>query len=109
MKISEMSLDQACDCTIRITPCISNIVDDEKMQEILDKYTASRKEPLYKTIGLLLPIVVTFCMKDHKKDIYEIISALTAKPVGAVGKMSLKEVVTVLKESIDEDFIGFFK
>jgi hypothetical protein len=111
MKLSEMTMDQSCDCLIRLTDPVANILNDENIGEIFKQYSdpETQKEPVYKMIAMLLPKVATFAVKNHKKDFYEIIGALTLKPASAVGKMSLKDVLTVLKESIDEELISFFR
>ena len=48
-------------------------------------------------------------MKDHKGDLYEIISALSLKPVAKIGQMNFMATVKELRDSIDEDLIGFFR
>jgi hypothetical protein len=110
MKISEMTNDQACDCLIRMTPAVTSILDDkETVDAMLKAYAEGRSKPLYQMIGDILPKFVPFCLKTHKRDLYEIIGALTFKSVKEVGNMNLLETMKVLKESVDEDLIGFFK
>ena len=109
MKLSQMTLDQSCDCLVKITPCLSNIIEDENVKNLMEDWAKMQKEPLYKTIGKLLPQVTTLAAVKHRKDLYAIVGAITLKPEKEVGKMTLVQVMKELKESIDEDFIGFFR
>ena len=62
-----------------------------------------------KVISSMLPKFVPILLKDHKADLYEIISVLSGKARKDIGQMKLTETITVLRESIDDDLIGFFK
>lgn len=106
MKISEMTNDMASEAILRIATPISNIFDDEASKPLLDAMT---KLGDGNGLTTFLPKFVAFCLKDHKGDLYEIIGALTLKPTTAVGKMNFVQTIKELRDSIDEDFIGFFK
>ena len=111
MKISEMNNDQACEAIIRISNPLANILNDDNIKplmEELEKGKDAGETPL-KFIAGIIPKMVAFCMKDHKSDLYEVVSALTFKPVSKVGQMNFMATVKELRESIDEDFIGFFR
>lgn len=109
MKISEMTNDQATQAMIKLAQPIANIMDDPNAESFFKELADQKDKKLLNTIGTVLPKAVAFCMKDHKKDLYEIISALTLIPSSKVGSMNFMETVKELKGSIDEDFIGFFK
>ena len=108
MKISEMTNEQAADALIRLSVPFGNICDDEKMVEIITKYTEARKEPLIRAIGRIVPEAVSYALKEHREDLYEIIGALTGKTVVQVSKMKLVDTVQVFKDSYDEVLHGFF-
>jgi hypothetical protein len=107
MKISMMTNDQASEAMIRIATPLANILDDENSKPLFDEM--SKLGDGKHTIAKIIPKFVAFCLKDHKHDLYEIIGALTFKPTSKVGNMNFMETVKEMKESIDEDFIGFFK
>lgn len=113
MKISEMNNDQACEVIIRISNPISNILNDDNIKPLVEELEKGKEagetgNPL-KFVAGIIPKLVAFCMKDHKGDLYEIISALSLKPVAKIGQMNFMATVKELRDSIDEEFIGFFK
>ena len=109
MKISEMTNDQAADAIVKITPAISNIFSDKNSSELIDKLSKAENMTHQELFGKLIPEVLAYCMKDHKKDVYAIVGALNCKPVAEVGKMNFVQTIKEVKDSIDEEFIGFFK
>ena len=109
MKISAMTNDQAADAIIKITPAISNIFDDQNSQELIDKLSKAEGMTQQELFGKLLPEILAYCMKDHKQDVYAIVGALMCKPVSEVGKMNFIQTVKEIKNSIDDDLLGFFK
>lgn len=108
MKISEMTNDQATEAIIRIATPISNICDDEGMLEIIDTIGKMGEMNLITAIGKVLPKIATYALKDHKKDLYEIIGALQMKPAAQVGKMNFAETIKAVKDSYDDILAGFF-
>lgn len=108
MKLSEMTNDQASRFLIRVSQPIASIMDDDKMQPILDTISKVKSVPMAKLVAQILPPVVAFAIKDHKNDLYEIIGAFADKPVKAVGSMNIMETMRILKDSVDKDFMDFF-
>lgn len=109
MKISEMNNDQATQAIIKLAQPMSNILDDPNTQTVLSGLAEQRGKDLASAIGAVLPKLASFCMKDHKKDFYEIVSALTFIPANKVGSMNFLQTIKELRDSIDKDFIDFFK
>ena len=109
MKISEMTNDQAADAMIKMAQPMANLLNEEGMKALLEDIQNSDKENGVSFFAGILPKIVAFAMRDHKADVFAIVAALTQKPVSAVGKMNFMQTVKELKESIDEDFIGFFR
>lgn len=110
MKLSQMTNDQACEAMIRLAEPCSNLLKDETVMPLLDSLkNGSEGESVAQMFGRILPKFVSFAMKDHKADLYEIVGVLSETPTAKVGKMPFVQTVKVLKESIDEDFIDFFK
>lgn len=109
MKISEMTNDQAAEVLVKIAAPISNILDDDNVRPLIDEMENSDRSNPTKFLAAIVPKVVAFCMKDHKGDLYEIVGALTFKPASKVGNMNFMTTVKEIRESIDEDLIGFFR
>lgn len=112
MKISEMNCDQATEAMIRISGPISNIVDDDDALALIDEIQKLAKDdpnmhPV-RQIAKFLPKIVTFGLKKHKTDLYEIVGALTDTPVGKVGAMNFGQIYQEVKESYDDVLAGFF-
>ena len=108
MKISKMTLDQAAEALIRISAPVSSICDDEKLDELLEKYRELKEESIFKTVGQLLPRIVAYAIKEHKKDFYEIVSVLSLKTVEEVANMTVTDTIKVIKDSYDEVLASFF-
>ena len=103
-----MTNDQATEAIIRIATPISNICDDAGMMEIIDDLQKFGETDLMTSIGRTLPKIVTYALKSHKNDLYDIIGALQMKPTEQVGKMNFAETIRSVKESYDDILAGFF-
>lgn len=108
MKISEMTNDQATDALIRISGPFENICGDDDVTEALNEISKLSGQPLIRAVGKIIPFFTDLLLKKHKMDLYEIISALTMKPVSSVGKMNFKETVEIIQESYDDILRDFF-
>lgn len=112
MKLSEMTNDQACDAIVKLTQPVANITDDPALEPLLKElagYGGKHEVTGLKILSAMIPKVVPLLLKDHKNDLYEIIGVLSGKAKADIGKMKLTETITVIRESIDEDLINFFK
>lgn len=108
MKLSEMTNDQATEALIRLSGPFESICGDDEVKEALDKIGKLQHEPMIKAIGTIVPSLVDMLLKKHRNDLYEIVSALTMKPVSSIGKMNFKETVQIVQESYDDIFHDFF-
>ena len=109
MKISEMTNDQAADALVKMMPAVTNIINDKKSKELLQRLTVSEGMSNQEVLTIILPEVLGYCLKSHKEDTYAIIAALTMKPVSHIGKMNFIQTVKEVKDSIDKDLLDFFK
>lgn len=109
MKISEMNNDQATEAMARISVPLSILIEDKEFVGLIDDLKQADKGDPFKFVSSMIPKIATMCLKDHKAELYEIVGALTFKPSAKVGKMNFLATVKELRESIDEDFISFFK
>ena len=111
MKLSEMTNDQACDAIIKLTQPVANIMDDQEFGLIVKELGGYSGKPVnnLKILSGMIPKIVPLLLKNHKQDTYAIISVLSGKDEKEIGQMKMTESITILKESIDEDLIGFFR
>ena len=108
MKISEMTNDQAAEALIRLAVPFGNICEDDEAIKLIDGYKDMSNKPFIQTVGKLLPQITSYLLKVHKKDLYEIVGALTFKTAAAVAKMNFVETVKIVKDSYDEVLLSFF-
>lgn len=108
MKLSEMNNDQATDALIRISGPFERVCGDDEVKEALDEISKLGNEPIIKAVGKIIPLVTGLLLKKHRHDLYEIISALTMKPVSTIGKMNFKETIQTVQESYDDILRDFF-
>ena len=109
MKISEMTNDQAAEALVKIAPAVSVLLADKNTSKLLTKLQGAEGMEPAQIISTVLPELVAFCMKDHKKEVYAIVAALSMKSAGEVGKMNFIETVKIVKDSFDEDLLNFFR
>lgn len=109
MKLSQMTNDQAREVIIRLAVPASNLMNDKNILPILNELREGKEKPVAELIGGLLPKIVALTLKDHADDLYEIVGAMAQKPVEEVGSMNLMQTIGFLRDSVDKDFLDFFK
>lgn len=109
MKISQMTTDQAADVLVRIAQPVSNIMDDEQVADVLRTLSGRKGVPYIKLFSEILPKIVPLALKTHRKDLYEVVGAFAEKTARDVGRMNVLDTIAVLRDSIDQDVIDFFK
>ena len=109
MKLSEMTNDQAAEVMIRLGGPLGAICDDEEALKMIDEYKKTyRTTPLFYAVGRLIPRLVTYFMKTHKQELYEIVSILSEKKLSEVNQMNFKETIGIIRGSWDEVADVFF-
>ena len=108
MKISEMTNDQAADVMIRLAEPIGKICDDEEAVAMVDDYKRELRKPMFYVIGRLIPRLVAYFMKSHRREVYEITSILSGKPLDGMGKLKFAETVAIIRDSYDDVLATFF-
>lgn len=108
MKISEMNNEQAADALIKLAEPFENICNDPEMLELMEKVKDAQGKPVIQTLGDILPKFVLYALKKHRNDLYQIIGAVTMKPIAEVAAMNFKETINIVKESYDDIIRDFF-
>jgi hypothetical protein len=110
MKISEMTNDQAAEALLRISGPFASMADDEEFMVMMDEIQQLKSGgmPVGRATAKMIPKFITFALRRHKADLYEIIGAFTGKPNAQVAKMNLLETIQVFRESYDDLAASFF-
>lgn len=108
MKISEMTFDQAASAMLRLAGPMTSICDDEELSNILTEFVKRRNMPNLMAYGRMIPQLITYCLKDHKQDVYEIIEVLLGIPAAKIGAGNFVEIMKGLQDSYDEVIRSFF-
>ena len=108
MKLSEMTNDQAADAMARLVIPVSAICEDEQAVAAIDEYKKAYKMPRFYAIGKMLPQLTATLLKDHRDDVYEIISIMTGKDKKTVAGMNFKDTVKIAREMWDDMAQTFF-
>lgn len=97
---------------IRIAEPIGNLCDDEEAVKLIEKMVSEAKgksnTPVYYVVWRIIPRLMAFFMKNHKDDVYEIISALSGIRAVDIGGMKLTETVKIVQDSYDDMLMIFF-
>lgn len=111
MKLSEMTTGQAADAMILIAEPVANISADPQVTSALSNYSKAQKsgktvaETFGKIIGKLAPVL----LKDHRADIYAVLSVLTGKTAVEIDGQKITQTIADLKACWDGDLADFFK
>lgn len=108
MKISEMTNAQAKEVMIRLADPIGRLCDDEQAVELIEEYKKNLRKPLYYVVGRMIPRLVGYLMKEHERDVYEIVSILTGEPLKEMASKNFKETVEAIRDSYDDVLDCFF-
>lgn len=110
-KLSDLSTDECLNVLCEITPFVSNIVSDEEIMDAIGK--AAEKKGMT-AIGVMMTGVgriaraAPMLLKNHRNDVYEILSILgemTVEEVAAQNTMvTLAQIRVVCKDKVLLDF-----
>ena len=109
MRISQMSLNKAADTMVRISESLGAILNDEKIEALFKETGAKGKENPLNGYAMVLTKLVPACLISHRKDLYAVVGALDDKTVEEVGDLTVGEVIKILKESVDDELLGFLR
>ena len=108
MKISEMSTDQASDVLVRIADPASNIMHDQDSIAVIEKLAKADGDSALSFIADNLVPVCTVLLKTHRKDLYEIIAALSGKSKKEIAEQKWYDTIKDIKACWDGDLASFF-
>lgn len=114
MKLSELTTDESLDALCLLTPYINNIITDHALSEevrrkIDPEHMKSKADVALegaKKINTLVPII----LKNHRNDVYGILSVINKKPVEAIGKQNFIVTAMQIRELVkDKALVDFFE
>lgn len=111
MKISELSTSKAADVLCEITPFVANITGDKALMDVLkEKISGGTAAEIMafgaNKISALTPIL----FKDHKADIFGILSVLNETTVEAVLNQNILVTMAQIKSAVqDKELLDFFR
>lgn len=114
MKLSELTTDGALDALCTITPYIYSITSDTALIESVGKAINTEKvENRYGQYLILMDKAVEILplvLKDHRTDVYGILSALNQRTVEEIAAQNVMETIRQIREvTQDEELRSFFK
>lgn len=110
MKLSELTTDQAADVLIEITPYVANISGDSALMSELEVTAGAKSIAQIYLIGAKkISAIVPLLLKDHRVDVYGILSVLNNKTPEEVGKQNIMVTMNQVKEVLqDKEMNDFF-
>lgn len=114
MKLSDLSTDRALDVLCELTPYIDRITNDKEVVSTIGKVVEPDAElNQYGSFMLImgrLSEFVPLLLKNHRPDVYGILSILNEKSKEEIAYQPLGETIRQLREAFqDEDLMAFFK
>lgn len=109
-----MSTDKVLDVITEITPSVSNIIENEKINEILmdkigvlsdDSKETVKKKGITKGISNLAKII-PIVLKEHREDIYHILSVVNDKPMEEIKKQNVLLTIKQINELLSDEGIA---
>lgn len=109
MKLSQMNTEQLADALCMMADPIDKIGMDEAFTEKLKEVAKRGKLNKIQNATTMFATFVPLLLKNKREETFQILSALTGKTVEEIATQSGMVTLKDAMESIDEDFINFFR
>lgn len=113
MKLSELTTERAADVLCELTPYIANITGDKSLlDELSNKFDSKGKSAaeLYTFAAHKYATLVPILLKDHREDVFGVLSVLNETEPEKIAKQNVMETVKQVREVFqDKDMLDFFK
>lgn len=111
--LSQMTTDETCDVLCIAAPHIQNMADDKNLiaevQRRLPKGEHTQID-VYRFGLTRVANLVPIFLKDHREDVYAILSLFNGLTPEECGKQCFLSTLAQINELVkDEDFVNFFK
>ena len=112
MKLSEMNTKQLANAICQLTAPMSRIAKDESLNGVFagvaEKMQAEEHMTMLEKFGMILDAVPVLLMA-HYGDMIRIAAVMLGKTDAEVAEMNGYAMIEELRESIDKEFIDFFR
>lgn len=108
MKLSDMNTKQLAAALCRLTQPVSRIAKDEEINKMLSDMAKQKKMTMAEKAGALLELV-PLLLDKHYADAIQIIAAMTGRLDAEVETLNGMEMIAELRNSIDAEFVRFFR
>ena len=110
MKLSEMTTDQLADALIDLSEPVGRICQDDQVIGFLKKYAApvQRNAPALKLIGDAAAGLCPVLLKDHRYDLYQVLSVLTGKTAQEIASQRGAQTIADVRACWDRELTDFF-
>lgn len=111
MKLNEMTTDQLSDALCELADPVERICRDATVMGKLKKLAGNAQdgmmmiEKLGATVGIWIPAL----LKDHRADLYKIMSVLTGESVSEIAKGNGMETIKKARAALNGEVLDFFK
>ncbi len=115
MKLSELTTDRALDVLCELTPHIYSITSDKNIVDSVSKVVRADLDNTslygqYMIIADRVVEVLPLLLKNHRADVYGILSVLNEKPVDEIRAQPVRDTIRQAREAFrDEDLLSFFR
>lgn len=113
MKLSQFTTDGALDALCQLTPHIASITTDQAFINEVGKIMDTKDKSVYGMYALLVDrasAIAPILLRDHRADVYGILSVLNGKEPQEIAAQSIGETFSQLREVFqDKELAAFFK
>nr|DAY32948.1 MAG TPA: hypothetical protein [Caudoviricetes sp.] len=113
MKLSKLTTEQAVDVLCELTPYIANITGDKVLlDELGKKFDGKGKSvaELYTYGAQKYAMLVPVLLKDHRADVFGILSVLNDTTAEVVAKQNVLTTILQIRSVFkDKDLLDFFR
>jgi len=112
MKLSDMSFDQMMNVVSTIAVEIDPLLDDEEISNLIADFRQDSEEnniQYGKRMGQKLFKILAIMTARYRPALFSILGAFFQCPANEIGKKSTKEILSQIKDSLDDEVLhGFF-
>lgn len=111
MKLSQMTVEQAAQTIIKISDPMERMMSDINLENHFKEFSNLYREnvTVIRLTGYMLGRFLPALLKEHKEDVYLVVSAMTGKPIEEVREEKLTVFIRDCLDFVDKDFVDFFR
>lgn len=103
-KLSGMRTGAGLDAMLAMLPPMTRIIGDERFSDIREKLRNAENAKVFDVAADVFPLMV----KEHRTEVYQIVSAVTGKDAREIDDQPLCETMEAFTDAMGADVLGFF-